>query len=106
MKQPAQTWLTTSVLAIGVASLFSDACYELIIPLLPAFLATLGGGAAALGLVEGLADALAAAFKLWGGQLADHTTHRRAWTAAGYTGVGIFMPAIALATTVPAVVAL
>ena len=106
MKPATRTWLTTSVLAIGVASLFSDACYELIIPLLPAFLASLGGGAAALGLVEGLADALAAAFKLWGGQLADHTKRRRAWTAAGYLGVGLFMPAIALATSIPMVTAL
>ncbi|MBV8281553.1 MAG: MFS transporter [Candidatus Eremiobacteraeota bacterium] len=102
----SRSWLTTSVLAIGVASLLSDACYELIIPLLPAFLLTLGGGAAALGLVEGVADAAAAAFKLWGGQLADHTKHRRAWAAAGYTGVGIFMPAIAFATSVAWVVAL
>jgi MFS family permease len=103
---PARTWLTTTVLAIGLASLFSDACYELIIPLLPGLITSLGGGSAALGLVEGVADALAAAFKLWSGQLADYSKHRRAWTAAGYVGVGIFMPALAFAMSLSAVLAL
>ena len=101
-----RTWLTPTVFAIGLASLFSDACYELIIPLLPSLLATLGGGAAALGLIEGLADALASFFKLWGGRLADVTRRRRAWAAAGYVGVGLFMPAIALATSVTGVLGL
>jgi len=76
---------------------------ELIIPLLPAFVATLGGGALAVGLIEGVADAVAAGAKLWGGSLADRTSRRRAWTAAGYVGVGVFMPAIAFAASVPAV---
>ena len=93
-------WLTTTVVAIGLASLLSDACYELIIPLLPALVASLGGGALALGAIEGVADGLAAVFKLWGGALADRSTHRRALAASGYLGVGIFMPAIGFATSV------
>ncbi|MBC5806081.1 MAG: hypothetical protein DLM53_09440 [Candidatus Eremiobacter antarcticus] len=93
-------WLTTTVLAIALASLFSDACYELIIPLLPAFIASLGGGALALGLIEGIADGVAAGFKLWGGALADRTKKRRALAASCYLGVGLFMPAIAFASSV------
>jgi len=102
-RRSASTWLTTTVVAIGVASLLSDACYELIIPLLPALIASLGGGALALGAIEGIADGAAAAFKLWGGTLADTSKHRRALAASGYTGVGIFMPAIGLATSVTGV---
>src|SRR5579864_5347403 len=97
-------WLTRSVIAIAIASLLSDACYELIIPLLPAFITSLGGGPAALGLMEGLADGIAFPFKLTGGVLADRTKRRRAWTMAGYLGVGIFMPAIALMQSVAGVV--
>jgi MFS family permease len=96
----AQRWLTTTVFALGMASLLSDACYELIIPLLPALVTSLGGGALALGAIEGVADGLAAVFKLWGGALADRSTHRRALAASGYLGVGIFMPAIGFATSV------
>jgi MFS family permease len=98
--------LTTSVVAIGIGSLLSDACYELIIPLLPALIASLGGGALALGAIEGVADGFAAAFKLWGGVLADRTKRRRAWAASGYLGVGIFMPAIGFATSILSVFAL
>ena len=93
-------WLTRTVVALGFASLLSDACYESIIPLLPALVASLGGGALALGTIEGLADALAAGFKLWGGQLADRTKYRRLLAGSGYLGVGIFMPAIALAHSI------
>jgi MFS family permease len=94
------SWLTRSVLAISIASLLSDACYELIIPLLPALIAVLGGGALALGAIEGIADGLAAAFKLWGGAIADYSKHRRALAASGYFGVGLFMPAIGFATSI------
>ena len=98
------TWLTASVVAIALASLFSDACYELVIPLLPAFITSLGGGPFALGLMEGLADGIAFPFKLIGGVLADRTHKRRVWTASGYLGVGIFMPAIALMHSIAGVV--
>lgn len=104
--RPDSPWLTRTVVALGIASLLSDACYESIIPLLPALVASLGGGALALGTIEGLADALAAGFKLWGGQLADRTKHRRLLASAGYLGVGIFMPAIAFAHTIVGVAAL
>jgi len=87
-------------MAVSIASLLSDACYESIIPLLPAFIASLGGGALALGTIEGLADALAAGFKLWGGQLADHSKKRRVLAGGGYLAVGVFMPAIAFAHSI------
>jgi len=99
-------WLTRTVFALALASLLSDACYESIIPLLPAVVASLGGGALALGTIEGLADAFAAGFKLWGGQLADRTKHRRELAGAGYLGVGIFMPAIALVHSIVGIAAL
>lgn len=102
----ARSWLTPSVLAIGLASLLSDACYELIIPLLPALVTSLGGGALALGAIEGVADGFAAAFKLWGGAIADYTKHRRVLAASGYLGVGIFMPAIGFAASVTSVLLL
>jgi MFS family permease len=97
-------WLTQSVVAIGLASLLSDACYELIIPLLPSFIASLGGGSFAVGLTEGVADGIASPFKLIGGVLADRTRHRRAWAMAGYLSVGLFMPAIGLMHSVASVI--
>jgi hypothetical protein len=53
-------WLTPGVAGIGLASLLADVGHEIPTALLPALLtATLGAPAAALGLIEGLADGAA-----------------------------------------------
>lgn len=54
-----QPWLTPGVRGIGLASLLSDLGHEVPTALLPSFLVTvLGAPAAALGLIEGIADTL------------------------------------------------
>lgn len=58
-------WLTRNVFAIGMLSLFSDAGHELTTTVLPLFLATFGGGAAALEIIEGFSDAGSSVLKLW-----------------------------------------
>ena len=51
--RPTAVWRNRSVLAFGLASLFSDAGHETATAVLPFFLVSVGGSAAALGLVEG-----------------------------------------------------
>lgn len=93
-------WLTRNVLALGLVSLFNDASTEMILPLLPAFVTTvLGGGALALGLIEGTADLVASLLKLWSGWLADRTGRRRPWVVIGYGISSIARPFIAATTT-------
>jgi hypothetical protein len=58
-------WLTRNVFAIGLLSLFSDAGHELTTAILPLFLATSSGSAAALGVIEGFSDASSSLLKLW-----------------------------------------
>src|SRR5580658_8464145 len=58
-------WLTRNVFAIGMLSLFSDAGHELTTAILPLFLATFSGSAAALGIIEGFSDAGSSVLKLW-----------------------------------------
>ncbi len=49
---PAAGWLTTGVLGVGSASLFSDSGHELTTSLLPTFLtSTIHAGAGALGAI-------------------------------------------------------
>jgi MFS family permease len=80
-------WLTRGVAGIGAASLLADAGHE--VPtalLLPSLLtATLGAPAAALGLIEGISDALAGTARFAGGALADDPTRRRRVAVGGYT---------------------
>ena len=85
-----RTWLTRGVLGIGLASFLSDLGHEVPTALLPSFLVgMLGAPAAALGLVEGAADALAGAAKLAGGALADDPARRRATAVGSYATTAV-----------------
>ncbi len=57
-------WLTKSIIGIGLTSLFSDMGLEMTTAILPMFLATIGGNAATLGFIEGVADASSSIIKL------------------------------------------
>src|SRR5450432_1361146 len=59
-------WLNRSTVGIALASLCSDVSHELATAVLPVVLLSLGAGPATLGLIEGSADGLSAAAKLWG----------------------------------------
>jgi MFS family permease len=89
--------LPSTVVALGVVSLLNDAASEAIYPLLPAFLASLGGGPALLGVIEGVADATASLVKLASGWLADRAGRSKSLTVAGYVLANLVRPLTALA---------
>lgn len=77
-------WLNRTVFGIGMASLFSDMSHEAVTATLPAFLASLGATAGALGTIEGFADGFSSLAKLYGGWLADRLRRRTVLCAGGY----------------------
>jgi MFS family permease len=77
-------WLTRNVFAIGLLSLFSDAGHELTTAILPLFLATFAGSAAALGVIEGFSDAASSVLKLWMSFYSDRVGKRKPILAVGY----------------------
>ncbi len=86
------------VRALSVTSLFTDIGTEMIFPLLPVFLTSvLGAGAEALGLIEGLADAVAALLKLGSGWLLSRWPRPKRLAIAGYTLSSVVRPLVALA---------
>lgn len=94
-------WLTPGVKGIGLAGFLSDLGHEIVTSLLPRFVtSTLAGSAAALGTIEGIADALAGAFRLVGGALADDPDRRRAVAVGGYTSTAILSSVIGVAQAV------
>ncbi len=98
---PERRWLTPGVRGIGLASLLSDLGHEIPTALLPSFLTSvLGAPAAALGLIEGIADALSGLAKLAGGALADDPNRRRNVAVGGYTATAVLSAGIGLATSV------
>ena len=94
-----QPWLTPGVAGIGGASLLSDLVHEVPTSLLPSLLnSTIGAPAAALGLIEGIADGLAGVCRLVGGALADDPERRRTAAVGGYTAVAVLSSLIGTAT--------
>ena len=89
------------VAGIGTASFLADVGHEIPTALLPNLLTvTLGAPAAALGLIEGIADGLAGAARLAGGAIADDLHRRRAQAVAGDTTTAVLSSLIGAATTV------
>jgi MFS family permease len=98
-------WLTSTVFGIGLASLASDLSHETVTAILPALLASMGAAAAALGTIEGVADGVSSAAKLWGGWWTDRVARRKPLCAAGYAGMAGATALIAAAASWPAVLA-
>jgi MFS family permease len=94
-------WLTRGVAGIGSASLLSDAGHEVTTALLPSFLAsTIRAPAAALGVIEGVADGLSGVARLAGGALADDPERRGRVAIGGYTATAVLSASIGAATSV------
>jgi len=77
-------WLNRIVCGAGLTSAFGDFCYETTTVILPGFLAVLGIPAAVLGIIEGIADAVASFTKMISGYIADKLGHRKMLVVVGY----------------------
>jgi MFS family permease len=91
-------WLNSTVLGIGLASLFSDWSHEIATAALPAFLATLGVAAAWLGLIEGVSDGLSSFAKMASGFYTDKLQRRKPIAVGGYLLTAISTACFAFAT--------
>jgi len=88
--------LPRQVKLFGAVSLLNDFASEMVYPLLPAFVTgVLGGGAVALGALDGAADAAAALVKLVAGRLADRPSRRGPLIVIGYFVAAAVRPIIA-----------
>ncbi|HRD98080.1 MAG TPA: MFS transporter [Rubrivivax sp.] len=94
-------WLNRTVAGVGITSALGDFCYETTTVILPGFLAVLGIPAAALGLIEGIADAVAAFTKMVSGYIADKLGHRKLLVLIGYGLTPLGQALIALAAGWP-----
>jgi MFS family permease len=88
------------VKGLSLVSLFNDFASEMVYPLLPAFITgTLGGGAIALGLLDGAADLTSAMLKVVSGRLADRPGWRKPLILLGYATAVLIRPIIAVANS-------
>jgi MFS family permease len=98
--------IPSSVWMLGFVSMFMDISSELIHSLLPVFMvSSLGAGAIAVGVVEGVAESTALLAKVFSGTLSDYLGRRKMLAVLGYGLGSLSKPLFALAATVNAVLA-
>jgi MFS family permease len=86
-----------TVLLLGLASFFNDVASDMVLTLLPIYLAgTLGVSVAAVGLIEGVAESTAAFTRLAAGRLSDALPRRLPLVIGGYTVSALARPLLAL----------
>ncbi|MBI2480428.1 MAG: MFS transporter, partial [Planctomycetia bacterium] len=93
----ARHWWNRTVIGAGLTSALGDFCYETTTVILPGFLAVLGIPAAVLGIIEGIADAVASFTKMLSGYIADKFGHRKVLVLLGYALTPVGQALIALA---------
>ena len=86
-----------NVAILGVVSLLADVSSDMVMPLLPAFVVSLGGGAAYVGLIEGAAEGVSALLKYASGRWADRVRRLLPLAVAGYALAAVARPLLAFA---------
>ena len=88
--------LPRNVVVFGIVSLLADVSSDMVMPLLPAFVVTLGAGAAYIGVIEGAAEGTAALLKYVSGRWADRARRLLPMAVAGYALAALARPFLAI----------
>ncbi len=78
-----------NIILLGFVSLLNDVSSEIIQPILPLFIASIGGGSLAIGLIGGISDGLPSILKVFAGYWSDRLGKRKPLIVGGY-GISAF----------------
>jgi MFS family permease len=85
---------------LGIVSFLTDVSSDMIVPLLPLFITSvLGAGPAAIGVIEGVAEATASFLKLASGAWSDRSARKKPLVLWGYGLASVVRPLIAFSTS-------
>jgi MFS family permease len=98
MPSDARPDLSKNVRVFGFTSFLNDTASEMAYWVLPAFIATIGGGPAQLGVIEGIAESVAAGAKYYSGVITDRLDRRKPLVVSGYAIANLAKPLLAFAT--------
>jgi len=90
MKNKYLKGISGNVLLLGIISFLNDLSSEMIMPILPMFIASLGGAGLAIGLIGGLRDSISSILKVLCGFLSDKTGKRKIFVFSGYLTSSVF----------------
>ena len=88
--------ITRAVWILSLISLFNDAASELLIPVMPIYLRSIGFSVLLIGVLEGLAEATAGLSKGYFGQLSDLSGKRVPFVRLGYLLSAVSKPMMAV----------
>jgi MFS family permease len=89
-------YITRTVWTLSLVSLFTDTASEMLYPIMPIYLKTIGFSIVLIGILEGIAEATAGMSKGYFGKLSDVTGKRVPFVRAGYALSAISKPLMAL----------
>ena len=105
MKSQVPKVITRTVFLLSVVSLFNDVASELMYPIMPVYLKSIGFSIVAIGILEGVAEATAGLSKGYFGNLSDNTGRRLPFVQLGYGLTALSRILLAAFTAVPMVFA-
>ncbi len=89
-------YITRSVWILSLISLFTDTASEMLYPIMPIYLKTIGFSIVLIGILEGVAEATAGLSKGYFGKLSDTSGKRLPFVQIGYAFSAISKPMIAI----------
>jgi len=89
-------YITRTVWILSLISLFTDTASEMLYPVMPVFLKSIGFSVVLIGILEGIAEATAGFGKGYFGKLSDNSGKRAPFIQFGYTLSAISKPMMAL----------
>lgn len=91
-------YITRSVWILSLVSLFTDTASEMLYPIMPIYLKTIGFSIVLIGILEGVAEATAGLSKGYFGKLSDASGRRVPFVQIGYAFSAISKPMMAIFT--------
>jgi MFS family permease len=91
--------VSRNVLLLGIVSFLNDLSSEMIMPILPFFIASLGGAGIVIGLIGGARDSITSLLKVISGYFSDKTGGRKSLVISGYCVSSAFKVLLALSKT-------
>ena len=89
-------YITRSIWILSLISLFTDMASEMLYPIMPIYLKTIGFSILLIGILEGVAEAVAGLSKGYFGKLSDQTGKRIPFVQTGYLLSAISKPMMAI----------
>jgi MFS family permease len=89
-------YITKTIWTLSLVSLFTDTASEMLYPILPIYLKTIGFSVVLIGVLEGVAEATAGLSKGYFGKLSDNSGKRIPFVQVGYALSAISKPMMAI----------